>query len=211
MPETQETKRAYRICKRAFDILSSVIALTLFALPLVIVGILVRLDSKGPALFKQKRCGKNKKSFYILKFRTMSTKAPSYVATRDLKISAEHTSPMGSFLRRSSIDELPQLINILKGEMSFVGPRPVINQEGDLIREREKYGANDVRPGLTGWAQINGRDDLGAVEKAKLDGFYVANRSFAMDMKILFITFVKVFKKEGIMEVSNLPEEDNKP
>jgi O-antigen biosynthesis protein WbqP len=118
---------------------------------------------------------------------------------------------MGNFLRRTSIDELPQLINILKGEMSFVGPRPVINQEGDLIREREKYGANDVRPGLTGWAQIHGRDDLGSVEKAKLDGFYVANRSFAMDMKILFITFVKVFKKEGIMEVSNIPEEGGKP
>lgn len=192
----------YSILKRLGDISISLIAITLFCPVFILIAIAIKLDSEGPVIFKQKRFGIHKKTFYVFKFRTMKVESPKYVATRDLQNPEQWITRVGAFLRKTSLDELPQLCNILVGDMSIVGPRPVVVSERDVIEEREKYGANDVLPGLTGWAQINGRDNLSTDIKAKLDGYYVKNRSLIMDIKCIVRTIPYVLKRKGIVEGS---------
>ena len=153
---------------------------TLIFLPILIIPIslLIKLTSKGPVLFKQKRIGQNKKTFYVFKFRTMRIDTPKDVPTHQLKNPEQWITPLGKFLRKTSLDEVPQLFNILRGEMSIIGPRPALWNQDDLIAERDKYGVNQLRPGVSGWAQINGRDTLPIPVKAKLDGEYVRRQSF---------------------------------
>jgi len=192
----------YSILKRLGDISISLIAITLFCPVFILIAIAIKLDSEGPVIFKQKRFGIHKKTFYVFKFRTMKVESPKYVATRDLQNPEQWITRVGAFLRKTSLDELPQLCNILVGNMSIVGPRPVVVSERDVIEAREKYGANDVLPGLTGWAQINGRDNLSTDIKAKLDGYYVKNRSLIMDIKCIVRTIPYVLKRKGIVEGS---------
>ena len=192
----------YSILKRLGDISISLIAITLFCPVFILIAIAIKLDSEGPVIFKQKRFGIDKKTFYVFKFRTMKVESPKYVATRDLQNPEQWITRVGAFLRKTSLDELPQLCNILVGDMSIVGPRPVVVSERDVIEAREKYGANDVLPGLTGWAQINGRDNLSTDIKAKLDGYYVKNRSLIMDIKCIVRTIPYVLKRKGIVEGS---------
>lgn len=192
----------YSILKRLGDISISLIAITLFCPVFILIAIAIKLDSEGPVIFKQKRFGIHKKTFYVFKFRTMKVESPKYVATRDLQNPEQWITRVGAFLRKTSLDELPQLCNILVGDMSIVGPRPVVVSERDVIEVREKYGANDVLPGLTGWAQINGRDNLSTDIKAKLDGYYVKNRSLIMDIKCIVRTIPYVLKRKGIVEGS---------
>ena len=192
----------YSILKRLVDISISLIAITLFCPVFILIAIAIKLDSEGPVIFKQKRFGIHKKTFYVFKFRTMKVESPKYVATRDLQNPEQWITRVGAFLRKTSLDELPQLCNILVGDMSIVGPRPVVVSERDVIEAREKYGANDVLPGLTGWAQINGRDNLSTDMKAKLDGYYVKNRSLIMDIKCIVRTIPYVLKRKGIVEGS---------
>lgn len=192
----------YSILKRLGDISISLIAITLFCPVFILIAIAIKLDSEGPVIFKQKRFGIQKKTFYVFKFRTMKVESPKYVATRDLQNPEQWITRVGAFLRKTSLDELPQLCNILVGDMSIVGPRPVVVSERDVIEAREKYGANDVLPGLTGWAQINGRDNLSTDMKAKLDGYYVKNRSLIMDIKCIVRTIPYVLKRKGIVEGS---------
>ena len=192
----------YSILKRLGDISISLIAITLFCPVFILIAIAIKLDSEGPVIFKQKRFGIHKKIFYVFKFRTMKVESPKYVATRDLQNPEQWITRVGAFLRKTSLDELPQLCNILVGDMSIVGPRPVVVSERDVIEAREKYGANDVLPGLTGWAQINGRDNLSTDIKAKLDGYYVKNRSLIMDIKCIVRTIPYVLKRKGIVEGS---------
>lgn len=192
----------YSILKRLGDVSISLIAITLFCPVFILIAIAIKLDSEGPVIFKQKRFGIHKKTFYVFKFRTMKVESPKYVATRDLQNPEQWITRVGAFLRKTSLDELPQLCNILVGDMSIVGPRPVVVSERDVIEAREKYGANDVLPGLTGWAQINGRDNLSTDIKAKLDGYYVKNRSLIMDIKCIVRTIPYVLKRKGIVEGS---------
>lgn len=192
----------YSILKRLGDISISLIAITLFCPVFILIAIAIKLDSEGPVIFKQKRFGIHQKTFYVFKFRTMKVESPKYVATRDLQNPEQWITRVGAFLRKTSLDELPQLCNILVGDMSIVGPRPVVVSERDVIEAREKYGANDVLPGLTGWAQINGRDNLSTDIKAKLDGYYVKNRSLIMDIKCIVRTIPYVLKRKGIVEGS---------
>lgn len=192
----------YSILKRLGDISISLIAITLFCPVFILIAIAIKLDSEGPVIFKQKRFGIYKKTFYVFKFRTMKVESPKYVATRDLQNPEQWITRVGAFLRKTSLDELPQLCNILVGDMSIVGPRPVVVSERDVIEAREKYGANDVLPGLTGWAQINGRDNLSTDIKAKLDGYYVKNRSLITDIKCIVRTIPYVLKRKGIVEGS---------
>lgn len=189
-----------RLVKRIFDVLLSAIGILVLAVPMAIVAAIVKADSPGPVLFKQRRIGIHKREFNILKFRSMSVNAPKDTPTHQLAGAERYLTRWQRFIRESSIDELPQLFNILAGQMSFVGPRPALWNQYDLIAERDKYGANDVRPGLTGWAQINGRDELPIPEKARLDGEYVAKMSFAFDCKCFFGTFGKVLRHEGVVE-----------
>jgi O-antigen biosynthesis protein WbqP len=169
--------------------------------PVFLILILaIKLDSKGPVMFKQKRIGINKSHFNILKFRTMRIDAPKDMPTHLLINPEQYITKMGRFLRKTSLDELPQIINIFKGEMSIIGPRPALWNQYDLIEERDKYGANDVPPGLTGWAQINGRDELPIEIKAKLDGEYVQEISFLLDVKCFFGTIISVVKGDGVIE-----------
>lgn len=160
----------------------------------------VKLDSPGPVFFKQKRIGIHKKSFEIYKFRTMRIDTPHDMPTHLLEDPEQYITRMGRFLRKTSLDELPQLFNILKGDMAVIGPRPALWNQYDLIEERDRYGANDVRPGLTGWAQINGRDELEIERKAQLDGEYVKGLSFLMDLKCFFGTIGTVLRSDGIVE-----------
>jgi O-antigen biosynthesis protein WbqP len=160
----------------------------------------VKVDSPGPDIFRQKRVGIHKKHFYILKFRTMLQDAPSDVPTHLQVESEQRFTRLGRFLRRTSLDELPQIINIIRGDMSIVGPRPALWNQEDLIKERDKYGANDVRPGLTGWAQINGRDELDILQKAALDGEYVEKMGLKMDIRCFFGSFHKVLRGDGVRE-----------
>ena len=189
----------YSILKRLGDISISLIAITLFCPVFILIAIAIKLDSEGPVIFKQKRFGIHKKTFYVFKFRTMKVESPKYVATRDLQNPEQWITRVGAFLRKTSLDELPQLCNILVGDMSIVGPRPVVVSERDVIEAREKYGANDVLPGLTGWAQINGRDNLYTDIKAKLDGYYVKNRSLIMDIKCIVRTIPYVLKRTKVI------------
>jgi len=186
--------------KRIIDFTLSLIAMIILWPVFLLIAVLIKLDSKGPVLFKQKRVGKDKKHFYILKFRTMRTDTPKDMPTHMLKNPEVFITRIGKFLRKTSLDELPQIINIFKGEMSIIGPRPALWNQYDLIEERDKYGANDIYPGLTGWAQINGRDELPIEVKAKLDGEYVQKMSFIFDVKCFFGTIVSVIKGDGVVE-----------
>ncbi|MBO4127587.1 sugar transferase [Streptococcus suis] len=190
----------YPICKRILAIIISGIAIVVLSPILLLIALAIKLDSKGPVLFKQKRVGKNKKHFMIYKFRSMYVDAPSDMPTHLLKDPTAMITKVGAFLRKTSLDELPQLFNIFKGEMAIVGPRPALWNQYDLIEERDKYRANDIRPGLTGWAQINGRDELEIDEKSKLDGYYVENMGLLLDIKCFFGTFISVAKSEGVVE-----------
>lgn len=195
---------AYLKIKRGLDILLSLLGLIILSPIFLGLIIAIKLDSKGPVLFKQKRVGIHKSHFYILKFRTMRIDTPKDTPTHLLENPEQWITRVGRFLRKTSLDELPQIFNILKGEMSIIGPRPALWNQYDLIEERDKYGANDVRPGLTGWAQINGRDELPIEVKAKLDGEYIKKMSFLFDVKCFFGTIKSVFKKEGVVEGSNV-------
>ena len=186
--------------KRTLDIVISFFGILVLALPMLILVIAIKLDSPGPVLFKQKRVGIRKSHFHILKFRTMRIDTPRDMPTHMLENPEQWITKVGKFLRKTSLDELPQIFNIFAGQMSVIGPRPALWNQFDLIEERDKYGANDVRPGLTGWAQINGRDELPIDVKARLDGEYVENLSFAFDCKCFFGTIVSVLKSDGVVE-----------
>ncbi|MFA1642619.1 sugar transferase [Chryseomicrobium imtechense] len=190
----------YQISKRIIDIVLSGIALILLSPIFLILSILIKKESEGPILFKQKRVGLNKIHFNILKFRTMRIDTPKDSPTHLLENPDQYITKIGKFLRRSSLDELPQIWNIFRGEMSIIGPRPALWNQYDLIEERDKYGANHVPPGLTGWAQINGRDELPIDVKAKLDGEYVEKKSLWMDTKCFFLTIFSVMKSDGVVE-----------
>ena len=186
--------------KRIIDIFLSFFGIVFLSLPMLIIAIAIKCDSKGPVFFKQKRVGIHKKHFNILKFRTMRTDTPHDAPTHELSDPKRWITKVGGFLRKTSLDELPQLFNIFGGSMSVIGPRPALWNQFDLIEERDKYGANDVKPGLTGWAQINGRDELEIPLKAKLDGEYVEKMSFGFDCKCFFGTVKSVLKSDGVVE-----------
>ena len=190
----------YLKIKRLLDIILSFIGLVVLSPLFIILIIAIKLDSKGPILFKQKRIGIGKTHFHILKFRTMRIDTPKDTPTHLLENPEQYITTVGKFLRKTSLDELPQIWNIFVGEMSIIGPRPALWNQYDLIEERDKYGANDVLPGLTGWAQINGRDELPIKVKAKLDGDYVRKIGFWIDIKCFFVTVISVLKKEGVVE-----------
>lgn len=190
----------YLKIKRLIDITLSLLGLILLSPVFLILIIAIKLDSKGPVLFKQKRVGIHKTHFNILKFRTMRIDTPKDTPTHLLDNPDQWITKVGKILRKTSLDELPQIINIFKGDMSIIGPRPALWNQYDLIEGRDKYGANDVPVGLTGWAQINGRDELPIEVKAKLDGEYVDKMSLLMDVKCFFGTIVSVLKKDGIVE-----------
>ncbi len=193
----------YKYIKRILDIILSFIGIVILSPVFLILIIVIKLDSSGPVLFKQKRVGIHKNYFSILKFRTMRIDTPKDTPTHLLENPEQWITKAGKFLRETSLDELPQIFNILKGEMSIIGPRPALWNQYDLIEERDKYGANDIRPGLTGWAQINGRDELPIEIKASLDGEYVEKIGFKMDLRCFFGTIVSVLKHEGFVEGGN--------
>lgn len=197
---TQKRIRTYTPIKRTIDVLLSGIGILVLSPILLILCIAIKLDSPGPILFTQKRVGIHKSYFQIYKFRTMRTDTPKDMPTHMLSNPEQYITRTGSFLRRTSLDELPQIFNIFKGDMSIVGPRPALWNQYDLIAERDKYGANDVLPGLTGWAQINGRDELEIPVKAKLDGDYVKKYGLGMDLRCFFGTFVSVLRQDGVVE-----------
>ena len=186
--------------KRALDIVLSFIGIVFAAIPMLIVAVIIKLDSPGPVFFRQKRVGKNKKYFTIIKFRSMPITAPHDMPTHQLENPESMLSGFQRFERRMSIDELPQLFTILIGDMSIIGPRPALWNQEDLIAERDKYGANGVRPGLTGLAQISGRDEIAIPVKARLDGEYIEKMSFGFDCKCFFGTVAAVLKHEGVVE-----------
>jgi O-antigen biosynthesis protein WbqP len=190
----------YLLFKRFYDFVLSFIGLIVLSPLFFILIIIIKLDSKGPILFRQKRIGKHKKHFYILKFRTMRIDTPKETPTHMLESPEKWITKAGKFLRKTSLDELPQIINILKGDMSIIGPRPALWNQYDLIDERDKYNVHKLYPGLTGYAQISGRDELSISEKAILDGYYVKNISLFFDIKIFFKTIVSVVKSEGLKE-----------
>jgi O-antigen biosynthesis protein WbqP len=191
---------AYLKFKRFIDICLSLLGLIVLSPVFLILIIAIKIDSKGPALFIQKRVGRNKTNFDMLKFRTMRVDTPCNIPTHLLVNSDQYITKVGRFLRRTSLDELPQIWNIFVGQMSIIGPRPSLWNQHDLIAERDKYGANNVSPGLTGWAQINGRDELPIEIKARFDGEYVEKIGFMMDLRCFFGTIVSVLKREGIIE-----------
>ena len=190
----------YQAFKRFLDFVLSLLSFCVLSPLLAAVSLAVKLDSKGPVVFRQKRIGKDKTHFEMLKFRTMRTDTPKDMPTHLLKNPDAFITKVGSFLRKTSLDELLQLINIIKGEMSIVGPRPALWNQFDLIAERDKYGANAVRPGLTGWAQVNGRDELEIPEKARLDGEYVKNMSLLLDIRCILKTVLGVLRSDGVVE-----------
>lgn len=188
------------IVKRVLDIVLSAIGIIVLAIPMAVLALFIYCDEPGPVVFKQKRVGKNKTHFSLYKFRTMKLTTPHDVPTHLLENPEQYLLKIGKVLRKYSLDELPQLFNIFLGHMSVVGPRPALWNQYDLIEERDKYGANAVRPGLTGWAQINGRDELEIPVKAKFDGEYVERESFWFDCKCFFLTIWKVVKRDGVVE-----------
>jgi len=196
----------YLFWKRVIDIVLSGFGLLCLWPVLLLISIFIKIDSRGPILFKQRRIGKNKSQFMILKFRTMRTDTPKEMPTHLLQNPEIFITKVGRFLRKSSLDELPQLINIFKGDMSIIGPRPALWNQYDLIEERDKYRANDIRPGLTGWAQVNGRDEISIALKAKYDGEYVNQLNILMDIRCFFETLVRVVKSEGIVEGGSISE-----
>jgi O-antigen biosynthesis protein WbqP len=190
----------YLKIKRLIDIILSSLGLIIVSPVFLILIVAIKLESKGPVLFKQKRIGFHKKHFYILKFRTMRIDTPSDMPTHLLENPDQWITKVGKFLRRTSLDELPQIINIFKGEMSIIGPRPALWNQYDLIDERDKYGANDVPVGLTGWAQINGRDELEINVKARLDEEYAEKIGLLMDIRCFFGTIFSVLRSDGVVE-----------
>ena len=190
----------YTHLKRILDFLLALMALVLLSPLLLVLAVVIRATSPGPVFFRQRRVGQGKSHFLIYKFRTMRIDAPKDQPTHLFRNPDAYITPVGRFLRRSSMDELPQLLNIIKGEMSVVGPRPALWNQFDLIAERDKYGANDVRPGLTGWAQINGRDELPIDVKARLDGEYVRRMSLGFDARCVLGTVLKVLRSDGVVE-----------
>ena len=193
-------QKRYRKLKRWIDIGLSIVGLFVFSPLFFLLIVAIKWDSRGPVFFRQKRVGIHKTYFQILKFRTMQVDTPKNIPTHELKNPEQYITRVGKFLRKTSLDELPQMINILRGEMSIIGPRPALWNQKDLIVEREKYGANDVLPGLTGWAQINGRDELEIPVKAKLDGEYVRRMSFGFDVKCFLGTITSVMREDGVVE-----------
>lgn len=189
-----------KVLKRLFDFIISFIGIIVAFPFMFLIALTIAINSKGPIIFKQKRVGKHKKLFNIYKFRTMKIDTPKNTPTHLLEHPEQYITKVGKFLRRSSLDEVPQIINILKGDMSIVGPRPALWNQDDLVFEREKYGANDVTPGLTGLAQVMGRDALAIPIKAKFDGEYAKKISMWLDIKIFFRTIINVFKAEGVVE-----------
>lgn len=186
--------------KRLIDIVLSGMALLILWLPMLVIAIIVKCDSKGPVLFWQERVGIHKTTFKMPKFRSMRTDTPANMPTHMLDDPDQWITKVGRILRKTSLDELPQIWTIFTGKMSIIGPRPSLWNQEDLIAERDKYGANDVRPGLTGWAQINGRDELEIPLKAKLDGEYVEKMSFLFDCKCFFGTIASVLRHDGVVE-----------
>lgn len=197
--------------KRVIDFILSLVGLILLSPVFIILCLWIKLDLKVQYYSSKKRFGKNKTFFYIYKFRTMRTDTPSDMPTHMLSDPDQYITRAGKFLRKTSLDELPQIINILKGEMAIIGPRPALWNQDDLIAERDRYHANDIKPGLTGWAQINGRDELEIEVKAKLDGDYVKHMSFLFDMKCFFGTITSVLKHDGVVEggTGELHKEDS--
>lgn len=190
----------YLVVKRVFDIVFSLLAIVVLVPFLILISVAIKADSKGPVLFRQVRVGRYKSLFYILKFRTMKMNAPKDTPTHMLAGPDTYITRVGRFLRNTSFDELPQIFNIFLGQMSIVGPRPALWNQYDLIDERDQYGANDIRPGLTGWAQINGRDELSIATKARLDGEYTKKIGLRMDLRCILGTIGKVIKRDGIVE-----------
>ena len=195
-----DKQKKYLLLKRGVDIVLSGGAIVVLSPILGLLALAIKLDSPGPVLFKQKRVGKDKELFEIYKFRTMRTDTPKDMPTHMLKDPDQFITKTGKFLRKTSLDELPQIFNIFTGKMSVIGPRPALWNQDDLVAERDKYNANDITPGLTGWAQINGRDELEIPVKAKLDGEYVKRMSFLFDIKCFFKTIESVAKSEGVVE-----------
>ena len=191
----------YRIFfKRLIDIVLSLIGIVVLAIPMAIFALIIKIEDPGPVIFRQKRVGVHKSYFNVLKFRSMKMSTPRDMPTHMLENPEQYILKCGHWMRKMSIDELPQLFNIFVGEMSILGPRPALWNQYDLIAERDKYGANDVKPGLTGWAQINGRDELEIADKARLDGEYVEKMSFAFDCKCFFGTIKSVLRHDGVVE-----------
>ena len=193
-------QRVYRTVKRVLDFLVSLAAMAILFLPMLILALVIKLDDRGPVFFTQKRIGKDQKSFMMLKFRTMRADTPHDIPTHQLADPQQYITRVGRFLRKTSLDELPQLLNILAGQMSVVGPRPALWNQFDLIAEREQYCVHQVQPGLTGWAQINGRDELEIPVKAALDGEYVRRFGLKMDLICFVRTFSVLFTGKGVVE-----------
>ena len=196
-------KTRQKIClpfKRFFDIFASFILILLLSFFLLVIGIIVWIDTKGFPVFRQRRIGKNNKEFLILKFRTMSVNTPRDVPTHLLESPDQYITKTGKFLRKSSVDELPQLFNIFIGQMSFIGPRPALWSQKDLINGRNDENIQLIRPGLTGWAQVNGRDTISIEEKVKLDSYYLTHFGIGLDIKILFLTIARVVSKKDVLE-----------
>ena len=189
-----------KFIKRVIDAVLSFIGLVVLAIPMLIIALLIKIDSPGKVLFKQERVGLDKKPFYILKFRSMRSDTPKNVPTHMLSNPDVYITKIGAFLRKTSLDELPQIICILKGDMSIIGPRPALFNQTDLLEERDRYGANNIKPGLTGLAQISGRDELPIDVKARFDGEYVEKMSFWFDVKLFFGTILSVLKSDGVVE-----------
>ena len=200
----------YKFFKRTLDIVLSFLGMLVLSPFFLLLVLAIKLDSKGPVLFKQKRVGLHKKHFYILKFRTMRIDTPKDTPTHLLENPEQWITKVGKFLRKTSLDELPQIWNIFVGDMSIIGPRPALWNQYDLIEERDRYGANDVLPGLTGWAQMPGRDELPIAKKAELDGYYVQHLSFGLDVRCFFGTIKSVAKSEGVVEggTGNMEKKD---
>lgn len=196
----KRSQKIYLIFKRVLDIIFSFLAIVVSSPFLLIIAIIIKLDSKGPVFFKQKRLGQHEKKFRVFKFRSMRIDAPRYEATRDLENPDKYITRVGKFIRKTSIDEIPQIFNIFRGHMSFVGPRPLIPAEKEIAEERRKQNVYAVKPGLTGLAQISGRDILSDEVKAKLDGRYVSKISLWLDIKIFFRTIIYVLTGKGIVE-----------
>ena len=186
--------------KRIIDIVVSFCGIIVLGIPMAVFTLIIKREDPGPVLFKQKRVGIHKTYFQLYKFRSMKMSTPHDIPTHLLENPEQYLLKCGKWMRKYSIDELPQMFNVLKGDMAIIGPRPALWNQDDLIAERDKYGANDVKPGITGWAQINGRDELEIPVKARFDGEYAQNENFIMDVKCFFGTIGKVFKAEGVVE-----------
>lgn len=208
MKSSMKTTKYYLVIKRIADLVLCFIGVCILSPVLLMIAVSIKLDSKGPVLFRQKRVGKDKSYFQIIKFRTMKADAPNDSPTHLLENPQDHITKLGRILRKTSLDELPQLFNIIKGEMSIVGPRPALWNQFDLIEERDKYGVNNVTPGITGFAQINGRDELTIEDKAKLDGEYVRRMSIWVDIQCLFKTVFKVLKGDGVVDGKDIKKTD---